>query len=88
MTPGADQPAAMQTLHQLIAEVLQVPPASINDASSPETVTRWDSMANIMVVTALEERFQVQFTLADIMTMRTVADIKAALARYGVSCDH
>jgi acyl carrier protein len=75
------------TLHQVIAEVLEVPWSVITDASSREQFTRWDSLGSILLMTSLEQRFRVRFTLAELMTIRTVADIKAALARHGVGVD-
>jgi len=74
-------------LSRIVAEILEVPPSAITDQSSREQFARWDSLGSILLMTALERRYQVRFTLAELMTVRTVGDIKAALGRHGVVAD-
>src|SRR5882724_10528110 len=45
----------------IAADILQVDPARITAASSPETIDTWDSVANLNLVLAIEESFGFQF---------------------------
>jgi acyl carrier protein len=72
----SEQPDA---LIALFAGVLQVDPAELNDDSSPETVKRWDSLAAMALVTAIEERFEVQLSTKQIMRMNTIGRARKAL---------
>ena len=60
------------SLIQLFAEVLQVPPAELSDSSSPENVKQWDSLAAMDLVAAIEERFSVRLSTKEIMKMSTI----------------
>jgi acyl carrier protein len=73
------------TLIALFAEVLQVEPAELNDDSSPETVKRWDSLAAMTLVTAIEERFNVQLSTRQIMKMNTIGRARKALQAMRVN---
>ena len=69
----------------LFAEVLQVPAAELHEESSPETVKRWDSLAAMALVTAIEERFDVQLSTKQIMKMNTIGRARKALQAMKVS---
>jgi acyl carrier protein len=60
------------TLIQLFADVLQVPPAELTDSSSPENVKQWDSLAAMDLVAAIEEKFNVRLSTKEIMKMSTI----------------
>ncbi len=49
-----------QALHDVLATVLNVDPASIGPDSSMDTVPSWDSLRHLTLVLALEEEFGVQ----------------------------
>ena len=78
---------SVEELYRVIGDVLEVKPAAITEQSSPETIHGWDSLRRIILITALEERYQVKFTLAQLMAINTVADIRAMLEGYGISFD-
>ena len=63
----------------VIASVLRVPPATLNDQSSPDDVPSWDSMKQLQVLLAVEEEFAVQFPADAADTLQTVGSIVAAV---------
>lgn len=79
--------ASLSEFYQVLGDTLKVKPSTITDDSSPRTISAWDSMGSILVATALEHRFGVRLTLEELMTMNTVADLRAALGRHGVQFD-
>jgi hypothetical protein len=44
-------------LFRLFAETLHVDPDELNDQSSPDAVSEWDSLAAVKLVKTIEERF-------------------------------
>lgn len=71
-------------LFRTIASVLDVEPDTLSDESSPDTVETWDSLNHLNIAMALETEFGVALKAEDIMTMRDVALICAALRQHGV----
>ena len=53
-------------------------------STSPEDVSRWDSLQHIALVRSLEETFGIQLSMDEMMEMRTVGDIENVLRRHGV----
>jgi acyl carrier protein len=72
-------------LHNIIAEVMEIPVSQINDESSPETVENWDSFHGLILADELETRFNVKFYLDELVNVKNVADIKKNLTKHGVS---
>ena len=66
-------------LAELFAEVLGVDAAKLNDDSSPDNVKEWDSLAAMNLVSAIEERFNVQLSTKDILKMSTIGRARANL---------
>ena len=72
-------------LHNIIAEVMEIPVSQINDESSPETVENWDSFRGLILADELETRFNVKFYLDELVNVKNVADIKKNLTKHGIS---
>ena len=72
------------SLAELFAEVLGVDVARLNDDSSPENVKEWDSLAAMNLVSAIEERFDVQLSTKDILKMSTIGRARENLRRKNV----
>ena len=72
------------SLAELFAEVLGVDVAKLNDDSSPENVKEWDSLAAMNLVSAIEERFNVQLSTKDILKMSTIGRARENLRRKNV----
>jgi acyl carrier protein len=61
----------------VVSSILRVPAESLDDRSSPDTLSSWDSLRHLQVVLALEEAFGVQFTVEEIEAMHSVGVITA-----------
>jgi acyl carrier protein len=57
---------------------------AISEESSPATIPKWDSLAHMNLVLALEEEFGVQFTDDEIPELNSVARILSALENKGL----
>jgi acyl carrier protein len=59
-------PPLPDRIREVMAEVLEVPPASIRQDFSRADAPLWDSLNHLRLVTALEETFAVRFTMREI----------------------
>ena len=50
-------------LYEIMSKIFDVDISAINDQSSPETIERWDSFHGLALVDALENEFNVKFSL-------------------------
>ena len=64
---------------QTISQIMDVGPAEIDEASSPDTIDAWDSLKHMNLILALEEEFDVQFSDEKIIEMLSVGLIVTAL---------
>ncbi len=77
----------MSRLYKVLARVLKVDEKEINDKSSPETISTWDSFNGLLLVDALEREFNVSFAIEEIMDVKDVIDIKRHLRNHKVNPD-
>lgn len=74
-----------EKLREIFVEVFSVQPEEYADELSPDTLTAWDSLGHIRLVSAMEERLGLTFETNEIMDMANVAQIKEILTRRGVT---
>jgi acyl carrier protein len=72
-------------MHRVCGQILGLPPASLTDASSPDTIGTWDSLNHLNLVIALEAEFGVSFSAQDVLDMRTVGLVRTILREHGVT---
>lgn len=72
-------------LLNLFAEVLEVDAGKLNDNTSPDNTSQWDSLAAMGLVVAIEEKFGVQLTTKEIMKMTTIGLARETLRSKGVA---
>tara|TARA_Y100000815_G_scaffold233710_1_gene225341 strand:+ start:203 stop:442 length:240 start_codon:yes stop_codon:yes gene_type:complete len=73
-----------EKLYNIISKVFSVPISEINDESSPETIESWDSFLGLVLIDELESNFNVQFSLSEIVDIKTIKQIKNILKNHGV----
>lgn len=75
----------MTQLNELIASVINISPSVLNLQSGPGNIPEWDSLAHVGVVAAVEQTYQVQLTMPEILSIKTIADICNLLQKRGVT---
>ncbi len=68
----------------IFSEVLVVNASVLNDESSPDTLEEWDSLGAMNLVTAIEEKFDVQLSTKEIMKMVTIGLVRKFLQDKGI----
>ncbi|MCM1063273.1 MAG: acyl carrier protein [Eubacterium sp.] len=61
----------------LIEELLKVPNGTITTDTMAEDVEEWDSLAHVMLIGELEERFGISIPLEEAIEIKGVKDILA-----------
>ena len=74
-----------QKLADLMSEVLQIPVSTITDDLSMKSLDVWDSLKHMEVIVSLEEKFDIQLTFDEIVTMQSVREIRRVLREKGAA---
>jgi acyl carrier protein len=77
----------MNKLKKILSQVLGVDESEINDQSSPDNIESWDSFNGLMLVSELESQYKIHFSTDEVISIRTVGDIKKALKKHGAKLD-
>ena len=72
-------------LLDIIANVMEVQVSQIDDESGPETIENWDSFRGLILFEELESKFNVKFTLNELLNIKKIKDIKNILSLRGAS---
>jgi len=74
-----------KNLEELLAELLQISVTKVTADLTMKDLDVWDSLKHMEVIAALEQQFELQFSFDEIVTMRSVGDIKRVLSSKGVA---
>ena len=74
-------------LYTLLSKVLEIDVSEINFQTSPSNTESWDSFNALVMVTELEEAFNVSFTMEEVQSVKNVEDIIDTLKGYSISFD-
>ena len=74
-------------LLNIIANVMEEQVTDIDDESTPETIENWDSFRGLVLFEELETKFEVKFTLNELLNIKRIKDIKNILSVRGVLVD-
>jgi acyl carrier protein len=72
-------------LLDIVASVMEVQVSQIDDESGPETIENWDSFRGLILFEELESKFNVKFTLNELLNIKKIKDIKNILSVRGAS---
>ena len=73
------------TFVDIVAEVLELDPEEVDDASSPATLHSWTSLRHLQLVVTLEEVYGLSFSRNEIKSFSSVGQIRATLQTKGVT---
>jgi acyl carrier protein len=74
-----------KNLEQLLAELLQIPVTKVTDDLAMKDLDVWDSLKHMELIASLEQQFELQFSFDEIVSMRSVGDIKRVLRNKGAT---
>jgi|tagenome__1003787_1003787.scaffolds.fasta_scaffold20960608_4 acyl carrier protein len=70
-------------LAEVFARVLEQDAETFTDESNPDTVFGWTSLRHVLLLVSVEGAYGVKFSNAELATLRSMGDVRAALARKG-----
>jgi acyl carrier protein len=68
-------------LQEVFRSVFEDKSLEIKPETSAKDVANWDSMNHILLITEIESQFDVSFEMDDLIEMKSVGDIVAAILR-------
>ncbi len=71
-------------LISIFSDGLGLDPAELNETTSPDNTSAWDSLAAITLVELIEAEFDVRLGARDIMKMQTIGLARAVLKGKGI----
>lgn len=80
-----NEDGTVDQLRRLVAEAMDIPAASVTDASSSETIASWDSATGMSLMVLLEETYGVFFEAEEIARLTSVGAIREMLRDKGVA---
>jgi len=60
---------------KIFRDVFERPNLKIEITDSPLTIDGWESLTHVMLITAIEEHFLIEFTFRDLAGIKTVGDL-------------
>lgn len=75
----------MEKFNKIIAELFQIDEDKISDDIKYQEAEKWDSLAHLELISKLEENFNVEFNMDEIVAMETIGKIKKILSSKGVA---
>jgi acyl carrier protein len=72
-------------LIEVFAEGLHLDASSLNDETSPQNTSQWDSLAAMTLVMLLEDSFDVRLSTREIMKMNSIGAARSVLQSKGVA---
>jgi acyl carrier protein len=78
---------ATHSLKSVIAEVLEIDPAHLDEESGMNVTENWDSLNQFMITTAVEREFGARLTFNDMEEVSTVKAIREFLRKAGIAVD-
>lgn len=78
---------AINSLKSVIAEVLKIDPALLDEESGMNVTENWDSLNQFMITTAIERDFDVRLVFSDMEEVSTLEAIRKFLRNQGIAFD-
>lgn len=75
----------MSELVELVASVLQVPTADVDDDTGMSTTAKWTSLRHVQIVSGVEKAYGIRLTAREARTCRSVRTLREVLAGKGVT---
>ena len=69
-------------LIQLVSEILDIPSSKLTLDKGPQSVTEWDSLAQVTIISAVEEKYNITLSMPEILAIKSINDLKDLIEKY------
>jgi len=66
-------------MHLIFLEVFERSTINLKTETTPVDIAEWDSLRNVTLMTAIEEKFQVEFTIEELSSLKNVGNLAKVL---------
>ena len=70
---------------EIVSKILLIDESKIADDLKRSDLESWDSMTHLILISELEQNFNITFNDDDIASIASIQDLKTALKKYNVS---
>lgn len=74
----------MGEFEKIFAEFFEIPEEDIHDDIKYQEIEKWDSLNHLNFVSKLEEKYDIELDMDDIIDMSSVKKMKEILQKYKV----
>ena len=67
-------------LVEILNDVYDLEPEEISDAMTPDDVSLWDSLNHLKLITAVEQTFDIQFSMDTVQGIDSIGKLQAPIA--------
>jgi acyl carrier protein len=75
------QDEIISELEPIFQDVLDQPSLKLTGESNASNVEGWDSLAHVTLVGAVERKFRVRFTLAELQSLKNIGDMASVIGK-------
>jgi acyl carrier protein len=79
MSKGMPEQDIKTQVIQIVSDHFTLPPADIADGMGPGELPGWDSLGHLQLVRSLEQHFNLQFSVYDIMAFNSIQEISETI---------
>lgn len=73
----------MDNIKKIFAEVIGIDENDVNDSVERDVTEGWDSFSHLMLINELEDKLNIKFTMEEVESIKTFADIKNIVSKKG-----
>lgn len=73
-----------EKLYAVFAEALNIDISSVTDDLKYQSIPQWDSISHMVLISAIEEKFNVSISTDDVIDMNSVGKGKEILKKHGI----
>jgi acyl carrier protein len=68
-------------LNDIFVDIFNIDKSTLTDKTSAKDINGWDSIAHVMLITAIENKFAIRFTGREIAGFKIVGDLVDAVEK-------
>jgi len=68
-------PTTIESITEIFATLLKRPGLKLEMTDSPETIAGWDSLTHPELITAIEEKLDIEFDFKELASIKNISDL-------------
>jgi len=70
----------LSDIQSIFREVLSLPELELTEQSTSNDVATWDSLNHAILMSEVQKKFQIRFSINEILNMKSIGDLVAIVA--------